>query len=759
MVKPNYTPGIGGLATNRYDFESHVEGFAFRHNAVQIDVNPAVLIAGVLYITVADALNAMADFISSTEDSGQGFITVGDGYDTYHNANGNPNYDPTIPSLDTILNPLFTYIINYYNNPNAANLAAIPQQYLRIKDGGIVLIKSGTYIIQNTVNVPPGISIVGENFGTKIVNQTSPQAPMFNILPDVSLGGGTRITDIGVDASAAFPPGHLFMFARKTEFFNLTIGDNFIEPISSGDITYRNPINIVQPLIVVNEGANFSCNNIKFLGKTSYSGSNISAVSAMPVGLNSSIPSTSGTSLDISNCIIDGFAQVAQFNVLGSAINSYFTFKNNKVRVYGFLNQNGTTSISSLSSGESLPQSTINVLSTTGFPSATSSNPGFLIINISGSYQLVTYTGSTTTTFTGCSGGAGELTTGDSVINLEDNCFFNINNCNIDASYNYCYGNRGNVNVFLFLSKGAADATTNNHPNITIANNNCSVDRISGSNTFLFFNPSNGSSIYSFLTGPKYSSLVYNNNNSNFTNLSISLNSSDSLPSLLIEGSDVILGSGINTLTFLSTNGPSIVAAETNGSPSTFYMVGQSTSQASTAGGAVVVQGGAGNGAAGGNISLMAGDGSVYGDISIYGNNLSIVGGNTPVSITATGLGGNANASSASLAPLTPSKVTLTARGTTHSTALTAAQVACPIVILAGTQSGSTTTWTVNFPAPSLPTIWFVDTTTLSILSGNTVRFNVGSSSYISLNSSFTPGVYIVYANGNIAYTTTLTTI
>src|ERR1700722_1773511 len=167
MASPNYTPGVGALATNRYDFESHIEGLAFRHNAVQIDVNPAVVIDGTSYITVADALYAISGFVAQTENAGQGFIVVPDGYDTYENASGNPNYDPTVASLDTFLNPLFTYIVNYYNNPNAANLAAIPQQYLRIKDGGVVLIKAGTYTVKSTIVVPPGITIMGENFGTK----------------------------------------------------------------------------------------------------------------------------------------------------------------------------------------------------------------------------------------------------------------------------------------------------------------------------------------------------------------------------------------------------------------------------------------------------------------------------------------------------------------------------------------------------------------------------------------------------------------
>ena len=244
MAKPNFTPGLGGLSTNRYDFESHIEGFAFRHNAIQIDVNPAVVIAGIPYITVADALYALGNFVTQTELNGAGFVAVGDGYDTYHNANGNPNYDSTIPSLDTLLNPLFTYLINYYNNPNATTLAAIPQQYLRVKDGGVILIKAGTYTIANTVIVPPGFILMGEGFGTKIVNITSPSAPLFSVMPDNSFLNGIRQTDLGVLAGNIGLQNDLFMFARDTVFYNMVIGDNFIEPIQAGDSTYLLPQNL-----------------------------------------------------------------------------------------------------------------------------------------------------------------------------------------------------------------------------------------------------------------------------------------------------------------------------------------------------------------------------------------------------------------------------------------------------------------------------------------------------------------------------------
>ena len=72
-----------------------------------------------------------------------------------------------------------------------------------------------------------------------------------------------------------------------------------------------------------------------------------------------------------------------------------------------------STTIAVGSNGASLPQGTINVASTTGF--ATS---GAIYVTTSNGPQLVTYTNTTGTTFTGCSGGTGTMTTGNAVTSL-----------------------------------------------------------------------------------------------------------------------------------------------------------------------------------------------------------------------------------------------------------------------------------------------------------------------------------------------------
>lgn len=186
---PNFKPGVGRLATDRYDFESHLEGHNppgftnFRHTADQTDMNPPV-IGGAT--TVQDSFENVASFIAAQSGVGQGFITVGDGYDTWHLANGTNNFDPSVPSLDTLLNPIFSAILSN---------TALPANYARIQRGGIVVIKAGTYIVKHSIIVPPSITLIGEGYGTKIVNatnlNTSVTPPIINTPIEISNITGT----------------------------------------------------------------------------------------------------------------------------------------------------------------------------------------------------------------------------------------------------------------------------------------------------------------------------------------------------------------------------------------------------------------------------------------------------------------------------------------------------------------------------------------------------------------------------------------
>lgn len=72
-----------------------------------------------------------------------------------------------------------------------------------------------------------------------------------------------------------------------------------------------------------------------------------------------------------------------------------------------------TTTIAAGSNGAALPQGTINVGSTTGFPAS-----GAILVVSSQGAQLITYTSTASTQFLGCSGGTGNLSTGGLVTAL-----------------------------------------------------------------------------------------------------------------------------------------------------------------------------------------------------------------------------------------------------------------------------------------------------------------------------------------------------
>jgi hypothetical protein len=71
------------------------------------------------------------------------------------------------------------------------------------------------------------------------------------------------------------------------------------------------------------------------------------------------------------------------------------------------------TSVDAGSNGAILPQGTINVVSTTGFPAS-----GIMLVTTTNGTQRVTYTGVTATTFTGCNGGTGTMSTGGAIYNI-----------------------------------------------------------------------------------------------------------------------------------------------------------------------------------------------------------------------------------------------------------------------------------------------------------------------------------------------------
>lgn len=311
-----FTSPIGRLAVDRYDFQDHIDGYQFQHNADAIMLEPSINFSDVPQTNVYSALSQISSELDELALSGKGFITIGDGYDTYHNSIDFPDnpYDSNIPAFDSYLND----VLNNSSNP----------LYFRIRDGGVVLIKAGTYKFTDTVDVPPGIILLGEGYGTKIVNQMSTPTPLFQIKADTN-----RIPDTGVDSTEKF------IFCKETMFINLTIADNFLEPKFLGDLSYKDPINndSSTSLISLEEGASLSCENVRLVGKTTYSLGVISDITSFAIKTDSTLPVSTGTRLKVFNSSIDGFSVPIQFTASGK-FNDHFIMTNTLIRGYGFLN-------------------------------------------------------------------------------------------------------------------------------------------------------------------------------------------------------------------------------------------------------------------------------------------------------------------------------------------------------------------------------------------------------------------------------------
>ena len=89
---PNFTPGVGRLATGRYTFENHIDGYSFRHVANQIDLFPTVVIDGYTCTNVQSAISVLGSLINpvipNATTTSPGLITLaGDIAGTFNNVN------------------------------------------------------------------------------------------------------------------------------------------------------------------------------------------------------------------------------------------------------------------------------------------------------------------------------------------------------------------------------------------------------------------------------------------------------------------------------------------------------------------------------------------------------------------------------------------------------------------------------------------------------------------------------------------------
>lgn len=278
----------GFLSTNKQDFNSHVQGGAFRHTADMIDMNPSLPTFN--ETTVQSTLEKLQTAISS---DGSGFISIG---------NADSNADGYADG----------YAIGDYNVNSTTTFAQAFEQAVqntRIANGGIILVLAGTYYIDSTITVPPKISVIGEIGGTYLVGHTSDD-PLFLVQP-------APIIMIEGDTAQHGSP------AARTSFENISLFDN-LDGYGATLIT--------NSLIKIQQGANISFRNVGFFGKVNDGAAldrikTLSAISTLG-GI------TQGTHVSFDFCYFDGLKTPIIFDTKYGD-KDFLSVTNSKIRFLG----------------------------------------------------------------------------------------------------------------------------------------------------------------------------------------------------------------------------------------------------------------------------------------------------------------------------------------------------------------------------------------------------------------------------------------
>ncbi len=290
----------GFLGTHKHDFNAHQTGADWRHGATDIDMEPIIPALG--GTTVQQTLEQMSAFLAA---QGSGFISIGkaDGYDGY--AAGIYNVGaPGIPTLSD------------------AFVAAFADA--RLVNGGIVLVLAGTYELLSTVDVPPGITIMGEMAGTIIIGHAI-ESSMFRILAgqeNTRIGGDSGSGTIRLDAGEPLD---------ATTFWNLILADNLDGYVQSGG----NPISVMQtvPMIDCQLSSNFECKQVRFIGRVNNGPVSGRAKTIAAIGGYTSGGGI-GSKLTLRDCYFDGLQIGIDFIPSNGDID-FLTIEGCKARIFG----------------------------------------------------------------------------------------------------------------------------------------------------------------------------------------------------------------------------------------------------------------------------------------------------------------------------------------------------------------------------------------------------------------------------------------
>lgn len=291
----------GALATRKQDFVSHIQGVEGRHTADMTDMNPPI--PALTGSTVQDQMTNLAQLLF---DAGTGFVSIGNaGPDGYQGPDGYA---------------LGSYNINTIETPTLEEAFQAAFLDYRLKGGGIILVLPGTYVLTSTVEVPPGITIMGENAGTLIIGQMANQS-MFLIdgyAQDFDIGGDSGTGVILLNTGSNF---------WKNKFVNIMLSDNLGGEILSGDASMTSV-----PMISLTKGANLECSNVTFMGRLNAGSIIFRGKTQAAIGTTSG--NSFGTTLTCDHCFFDGFKTAINFNP-SSGDKDFLNVTNCKIRVYG----------------------------------------------------------------------------------------------------------------------------------------------------------------------------------------------------------------------------------------------------------------------------------------------------------------------------------------------------------------------------------------------------------------------------------------
>jgi hypothetical protein len=274
----------GKLATRKQDFNAHVSGADFTHCADQIKMNPPL--SGAL---AGNDVQQTLELISIYGLNGTTYISIGNS-----TISGDYNVgDAITPTLESCFSAAFASA--------------------RLANGGVVLIKAGSYTLSNTVNIPPGITILGESAGVIIDGQMY-ETPMFYInaaAAPVSVGY-EQVSNINTKFGI-----------RETRVCNIILIDNV-------NNTTGFSMNTV-PMIRCSQGAVFSAEDVSFIGRIN---SLTPDATYRAIGHAVTLGTIYGTSLNVKNCYIDGVTSGIEF--LGTdGSNDFLNISNTKIMYFG----------------------------------------------------------------------------------------------------------------------------------------------------------------------------------------------------------------------------------------------------------------------------------------------------------------------------------------------------------------------------------------------------------------------------------------